>query len=292
MTGVALGGGSLRVGRLGYGCWRFGQATAAEIGARVDAAVGEGMTLIDTADVYRAGSGEFGSAEELLGAALARRPELRDEIVLATKGGIRPGVPYASSGRSLVDACEASLRRLGVDAIDLYQVHRVDLLAHPYEVASALSELRASGKVREIGVSNYSATQARALLAHLDCPLATMQPQLSLLALDALDDGVLDLCMEQGITPIAWSPLAGGALAGNAGVPAAVSEQLDRLAATHETNRSAIALAFLLAHPAGVLPLVGSSDPSRIRRCAEALRVELSHPEWYALLAATGRALP
>lgn len=289
---TTLGGSTLTAGRLGYGCWRFGTSTPEEVRARLDAALGEGMTLIETADVYGLSSGEFGRAEALLGSVLADDPGLRDRMVIATKGGIRPGVPYDSGESYLVEACEASLRRLGVDVIDLYQVHRVDLLAHPRDVAAALSQLRASGKVREVGVSNYSATQARALLRHLDVPLVTMQPQFSLLHLAPLDDGVLDLCMEHDITPLAWSPLAGGALVtGDARAPC-TAQELDRLAAEHGTNRTAIALAFLMAHPARVIPLVGSTDPARIRASAEALRVTLSKADWYTLLASTGRALP
>jgi len=262
------------------------------VAARIRTAVDEGMTLIDTADVYGISSGDFGRAESLLGEAIAADPGLRAQIVIATKGGIRPGVPYDSGERYLVDACEASLQRLGIDVIDLYQVHRVDLLTHPREVAAALSKLRAAGKVREIGVSNYSATQARSLMRHLDCALTTMQPEFSLLRQDPLDDGIIDLCMEHTVTPLAWSPLAGGILVGDGERTRGVTAQLDRLSAAHATNRAAIALAFLMAHPAGVIPLVGSSDPARIRACAESLRVELSKHDWYALLGSTGRALP
>lgn len=119
-----------------------------------------------------------------------------------------------------------------------------------------------------------------------------MQPQFSLLHLDPLDDGVLDLCMEHDITPLAWSPLAGGALIAGDELAPDTADELDRLAAEHATNRAALALAFVMAHPAGVIPLVGSTDPARIRASAHALRVTLSKPDWYTLLASTGRALP
>ena len=282
-------GGAGWSGRLGYGCWRWRDLDLIRARGLVERAVEAGMTLVDTADVYGLPGGS-GHAEELLGAVLAEAPDLRARLAVVTKGGIRPGVPYDSGRRQLVTACEASLRRLRTETIDLYLVHRPDLLAHPQEVAGALSELRAAGKVREVGISNYSAGQARALLAHLDCPLAAVQIEFSVLHLDPLDDGVLDLCLERGITPMAWSPLAGGKLVD--GGRGELTRQLDLLSEAHATNPAAIALAFLMAHPAGVVPLVGTTDVRRLGACAEALGVRLGKADWYALLAATGRALP
>ncbi len=133
-------------------------------------------------------------------------------MVLASKGGIIPGVPYDSSADYLVAACEASLRRLGTDHLDLFQVHRPDVLAHPAEVASALETLVASGKARSVGVSNYTPSQTAALVAHLHIPLASLQPEFSPLVIEPLTDGTLDLAMQHGISVLAWSPLAGGRL--------------------------------------------------------------------------------
>ena len=130
---------------------------------------------------------------------LARAPGLRDRMVLATKGGIVPPVPYDSSPAALRAACEASLRRLQVDVIDLYQVHRPDLFAHPADVAETLLALRSEGKIRAIGVSNHTAAQHRALEAHLGEPLATSQPELSVAHLEPVRDGVLDHCMATGV---------------------------------------------------------------------------------------------
>ena len=165
---IALGASGLAVAPLGWGMWRFAGADVVTARARVDAALEIGCTLFDTADIYGLGpQGGFGAAEELLGKVLRADPSLRDRIVLATKAGITPPVPYDCSASYLVKACEASLRRLGVERIDLLQVHRPDVLTHPAEVARAFELLHRQGKIRAAGVSNYSAAQARALLAHL-----------------------------------------------------------------------------------------------------------------------------
>ncbi len=291
----ALGQSGLRVSPLAWGMWRFCGGDAAAGAALVHAALEAGITLFDTADIYGPDNGEaFGAAEALLGAVLAREPALRARMVLATKGGIEMGVPYNSSARYLVSACEASLRRLGVEQVELYQIHRPDVLAHPAEVARALTALREAGKIREAGVSNYSATQIRALVAHLPFPLAAVQPEFSALSIGPLADGVLDLAQELGLGVLAWSPLGGGRL----GVPqdaraVAVAGVLDRLAAREGVSRSAVAYAWIMAHPAGCIPIVGSQQVARIAEAPAALRVRLSRADWYEVLtAARGEKLP
>ena len=290
------------MGAIAFGCWRFAGVDLATATARVNAALDCGMTLVDTADVYGLDNGcPWGAAEELLGSVLEAHPALRDRMVLATKGGIQLqrgtglGVPYDASARNVRDACDASLRRLRTDRIDLYQIHRPDLLAHPAETAEALGALVAAGKVRFIGVSNYSPAQTRALMAHLDVPLITVQPEFSVARLDPIDDGVLDLAMECGLTPLAWSPLAGGRLMAEPAPDtrtAAITTVLDELAAARATTRTAIALAFLLAHPSGVIPIIGTGRPERIREAAAADGVELARDDCYRLIAAAGRDLP
>ena len=287
------------IGRIAYGCWRFAGTDVATARTKIETALELGMNLIDTADIYGydgtapAPRGGFGDAEELLGRVLADTPGLRDRMVLATKGGITPPAPYDSSPGYLRDACDASLRRLQTDVIDLYQIHRPDLLANPADVAGALDELVAAGKVRTIGVSNFTVAQTRALQAHLDTPLATTQPEFSPLALDPLTDGTLDLAMEAGRTALAWSPLAGGRLAGEPTENRAhdVAATCDRLADEFAVSRSAILLAWVMRHPAGVVPIVGTQQPERIRECARATEVELTQSQWYEILVA-GRGEP
>ncbi len=285
----------LPVGPLAFGCWRFTHDDVAHAQRVLEAALDAGMTLVDTADVYGLdfGGTGFGQNESLLGRVLAQAPGLRDRMVLATKGGIVPPVPYDSSPAALRAACEASLRRLQVDVIDLYQVHRPDLFAHPADVAETLLALRDEGKIRAIGVSNHTVAQHAALEAHLGEPLATSQPELSVTHLDPMRDGVLDHCMATGAVPLAWSPLAGGTLASGDGAPAAVVEVLDRLADRGGVTRADVAVAFVLAHPSRPVAILGSQDPDRLAAAPAALDVALDRADVYELVVASeGRPLP
>lgn len=283
------------VGPIAYGQWRYTTDDVAAAQRLVETALDAGMNLIDTADVYGldwGGSG-FGEVEALLGRVLAANPALRDRMVLATKGGIVPPVPYDSSPTALRAACEASLRRLGVDVIDLYQVHRADLLTHPAEVAATLAALRDEGKVREVGVSNHTPAQVDALAAHLPFPLVANQPEYSALHLDPLRDGTFDACMRDGVVPMAWSPLAGGALATGDGVPAELLAVLEELAEREGVERSIVAVAFVLAHPAAPIAIIGTQNPERITTTTAALDVHLDRHDVYRIIQASeGVPLP
>jgi predicted oxidoreductase len=293
-----LGRSSLRAFPIAYGLWRFAGTSVREAREKVETALELGIDLFDHADIY----GGDGAAEALFGRVLTEAPGLRGRMLIATKGGIVRGVPYDSSASHLMAAVEASLQRLCVDAIDLYQIHRPDLLAHPVELAATLQRLRVDGKIREVGVSNFSCAQFDALQQHLPFPIATHQPELSAFFPGALRDGILDQCMQHGVTPLAWSPLARGLLglsheaarqeAGGARL-VALLETLDALAAREGVSRTALALAWLLAHPAGVIPILGTQRVERIRESVAALRVGLSRADWYAVLeAAEGEKLP
>jgi predicted oxidoreductase len=297
-TRIPLGTSGLGVAPLGWGMWRFAGAERSVARARVEAALDAGCTLFDTADIYGlGGSSGFGGAETLLGEVLREAPALRARMVLATKAGITPPVPYNSTTAYLVAACEASLRRLGTDQIDLFQVHRPDLLAHPGEVAAAFDRLRAAGKIRAAGVSNYTAAQIEALCAHMPFALATIQPEFSPLAIEPLTDGVLDVALERGIAVLAWSPLGQGRLGAGAaaadGRVRAVVAALESVAARAGVDRAAVAYAWILAHPTRAIPLIGSQNPARIREAARAYRVELTREEWYQILVASrGEPMP
>lgn len=292
-----LGRSDVVVGRIAFGCRRFAGTTIATAQAKVEAAIEAGMTLVDTADVHGYdGDAGFGDAEWLLGQVLAAAPDLRDRIVLATKGGIRPPVPYDQEPDQLVRACEASLRRLRVDHVDLYQVHRPDLLTHPRDLAATLDQLVDRGLTRAVGISNFTVAQTEALMVHLRHPVVTSQPQFSALVTDPLTDGTLDLCMREDLTPLAWSPLAGGRLTEvEPRDPRArrVAAVLDRLAEREGTTRAVVALAWLLAHPAGVVPIVGTQRPERLHHLSTATSVALDRTDWYRVLTASrGERLP
>ncbi len=288
--------GSLgEVGPISYGQWRYTTGDLAAAQQLIEVALDAGMNLIDTADVYGLdwGGTGFGEVEALLGRVLNQAPGLRDRMVLATKGGIRPPVPYDSSDEWLRSACDDSLRRLQVDTIDLYQIHRPDMYAHPADVAATLTDLRDQGKIREVGVSNHNVAQTIALQAHLSFPLVSTQPEFSASALDPLRDGTLDHCMATGVVPLAWSPLAGGRLATGHDIPPELASLLESLAEREGVDRSHIAIAFVLAHPSAPIAIIGTQDPARITASTHALGVTLDREDVYAIVQASeGVPLP
>ena len=287
--------GAFEVGPLGFGAWRFTRDDVPAAHAILEAALDAGMNLVDNADVYGLdwGGTGFGENEAILGRVLAASPGLRDRMVLATKGGIIPPTPYNSSPEYLREACEASLRRLQVDVIDLYQIHRPDLFTHPEAVAATLSALRDEGKIREVGVSNHTPAQSDALQAHLPFPIATDQPQFSITHLEPVRDGTFDRCMRVGVTPLAWSPLAGGSLATGTGVAPEVLAIIDELAEREGVSRAAIAIAFVLAHPSRPVALLGTQNAERITELTAALSVTLTRDDVYRLIPAVeGVPLP
>jgi predicted oxidoreductase len=283
------------VGPLAYGTWRFTDDDLGSAQQVLETALDAGMNLIDTADVYGydwGGTG-FGQVEEILGRVLAASPGLRDRMVLATKGGIIPPMPYDSSPKYLRAACEASLARLQTDVIDLYQIHRPDMFTHPADVAITLDALRQEGKIREVGVWFDTPAQVAALQSHLEFPIASNQPEFSAAHLAPMRDGTLDQCMEHRIVPMAWSPLAGGRLASGDDIRPELKMVLDGFAAREGVDRSHIALAFVLAHPSAPIAIVGSQNPDRIRSSTDALTVSLSRADLYAIIQASeGVPLP
>lgn len=290
-----LGKSGLLVSPIAWGMWRFGHASVAEGQKLIEAAMAAGVTLYDTADIYGfTGSGGFGDAESALGLVFKAAPQLRAKMVLATKGGITPPVPYDSSHDYLMQALDDSLRRLGVAQVELYQIHRPDILAHPQEVARTLETMVASGKVRAIGVSNYTVAQTRAIEALLTIPLASHQPEFSPMHLEPIESGLFDLTMERDIAVLAWSPLGGGRL----GDPQdersrRVAAALDSVAQEAGVSRAAAAYAWVMAHPAGAIPIVGTQNVARIAEIAQVYKVRWTRQSWYdVLVAARGEKLP
>lgn len=282
-------------GRYGLGLWRFTSESVDDASRLIAAAVDVGITLLDNAAVYGRnwGGKGFGAAEELLGAVLARTPALRDKVCVATKGGITPGIPYDQSPATLRRECEDSLRRLRLERIDLYQIHRPDLFAHPQEVADTLMTLRREGKIDRIGVSNFTPAQHEALAAHLRVPIETTQPEYSVAALGPLRDGTFDLCMRDGVTPLAWSPLAGGRVVTGENLRPELLAVLDEIAAARGTSREQVAYAFVLSHPARPVVLLGTQKPERLAAAASSPVQSLERTELYRIIAASeGRPLP
>jgi predicted oxidoreductase len=314
MQTLRLGISSLTGSRLAYGCWRSaGSWNPAEVtpesqaaGRRaIIAAYEAGYTLFDNADIYCRGL-----CEQILGRVLREVSGLRERVLIATKCGIRfagdprPDSPqrYDFSGEHIVRACEQSLTRLGLETIDLYLLHRPDYLADPHEIAGAFAQLQDAGKVRCCGVSNFRPTLVTALQAACPMPLIVNQVEISLAKLDCFTDGTLDQCLTAQITPLAWSPLGGGLLGDGAKrllpsqegfQPAGIVKALDAIAEARGVSRSVVALAWLLKHPSRIIPILGSTDPQRIRDATRAAELDLTREEWYRLLlAARGAPLP
>ena len=292
-----LGSSGIAVSPIAWGMWRLAEhgRTAADAAKLVHAALDAGINFFDTADIYGFdGTGGFGDAEQLLGDVLAADPALRHRMVLATKGGIMPPLPYDQSPAYLRQAIDASLARLKVDHVDLWQIHRPDILAHPQEVARTLDDAVAAGKIRTLGVSNFTMPQIAALNQFLGHKLVATQPEISPLRITCFENGELDQAMMLGLTPLAWSPLGGGRLA-NPDTPRdmAVVAELDRIAAEQGVSRTVAAYAWLMAHPAGIIPIIGSQQADRIAEGAQAAKVRWTRQDWYAVLvAARGERLP
>ena len=292
-----LGASEIKVSPIAWGMWRLAEngRTASDAAKLAHAALDSGITFLDTADIYGFdGNGGFGDAEVLLGEVLAAEPALRDRMVLATKGGILPPLPYDQSADYLRKAIEDSLTRLKVDSVDLWQIHRPDILAHPQEVARVLDDAVASGKIRTLGVSNFTQGQIAALQHFLGNKLATTQPEISPLRITCFENGELDQAMMLGLIPMAWSPLGGGRLAApETPRDKAVAAALDAVAEAQGVSRTVAAYSWLMAHPAGIIPIIGSQTPARIAEGAEALKVRWTRTDWYAVLvAARGERLP
>jgi predicted oxidoreductase len=284
-----LGPGGKVVSSLAWGMWRFTGDDADAAQGLVEAAFASGITLFDTADIYGFnGTGGFGDAEVLLGKVFKATPGLRGQMTLATKGGIMPPRPYDQSRDYLTSALDASLTRLGVDHVDLWQVHRPDVLTHPQELARTLEDMVTSGKVGALGVSNFTQAQIAALSHYLTIPLATTQPEISALAIDPIENGLLDQAMRLGAAVIAWSPLGQGRIAHpTTKRELDVAETLDAIATLHDVSRTAAAYSWIMAHPAGIIPIVGSQQPARIAEAADAYKVRWSRTDWYKVLTAS-----
>lgn len=290
-----LGKSGIMVSPIAWGMWRFAGDDVNAARRKVEAAIDAGVTLFDTADIYGPDNGErFGAAESLLGRVLADAPWLRDGMVIATKGGIVIGTPYDSSAAYLASAIDASLKRLGTERVELWQIHRPDILAHPQEVARALEDARASGKISAVGVSNFTTWQTAALQHYLTIPIASTQPEFSPLALDPIRSGLLDQAMMMDLAVLAWSPLARGALMEPRDARTLeVAALLDRKAEEAGVDRGAAALSWIMAHPARPIPIVGTQRPERIARIPQALKARWTRAEWYAVLQASmGERLP
>ncbi len=275
-----------------------------------EAALTAGITLYDHADIYGGGT-----CETVFKKCLEAFPEARATIQIWTKGGIRAG-HYNLSASYLTECIERSRTRMGIDTIDLFQLHRPDPFTHPSETASALNDALKAGHIRAVGVSNYFPEQTRALQKFLDAPIVSNQFLINALRLapfyegwemekakvdgepgmTSVSDGLLDFCMGEGIVPLAYSPIAKAVLSreddSNPRVRA-VQDAVGELAQKYQATRTQIAIAWLLAHPSGIIPIVGSANPAHIAEAAQAVNITLARLDWYQVFTASwGRRVP
>lgn len=270
---------------MAYGFWRYTEADLAPGRDMLERIRTAGIDHLDTADIY-GGRDNYGSSERLLGALRSSAPSLFDGAEIATKAGVEFGSPYNSSRAYIRAACEGSLTRLGVERIDLYYIHRPDILTHPADLAETLDGLVDEGKIASIGASNFTIAQLDALARHLRHPIRAHQIEVSAAHAAPILDGTIDHAMRERTEVVAWSPLAGGRLLGEAADLAAVRLALVRVAHAHGVGVEAAALAFLMRHPAGIVPILGTTTPERLEACLAARKVTLTRSEWYAILEA------
>jgi predicted oxidoreductase len=293
MQTIDLGNSGLRSSRLAFGCMRI--AEDRDRGKRaIHAAADAGYTLFDHADIYGGGD-----SESLFGEVLRESPGLRDRVLVQGKCGVRwEPSRWDNSREHILASVESSLSRIGIEQFDLLLIHRPDYLLAASEVAEAFASLRESGKVAHFGVSNFSTSQFELLQSAVPDPLLVNQVEINLHNIDALENGVLDQCQRLHVTPQAWCPLAVVAYPawGNTfsdDDEARIHNELDRQAGVYGVDSWLIAMAWLLRHPAGISPIVGSTTPARIEAATTALSIDYSREDWYRLFEArNGQSVP
>ena len=311
--------------RLAFGCmglgggWDQNPITEEDIlkaERAINAALSIGITFFDHANIYTKGK-----AESVFGQVLKGRSDLREKIVIQSKCGIRfpeGDIPnrYDFSKGHILNSVDGSLSRLGVDYLDILLLHRPDPLVEPEEVAEAFDTLKNSGKVRHFGVSNMSSSQIKLLQAYCSDPLIVNQLEMSLSQIDWLEagvlvnqkagtevnfaDGIIEHCRLEDIQIQAWASLANGIYSGRTLDNPSESvlktkELVQQMAHKKETTLESIVLGWLMRHPASIQPVVGTSNPERIKNCEDATRQAemMTREEWYSLyVASRGKYMP
>ena len=306
MRTIPLGTSDLDVPVVAVGCMRISELGTSEADRFVQGAVDLGANFFDHADVY--GDGQ---CERIFARALAASTVDRDDVIVQSKVGIRPGIAFDFSKEHILSAVEGSLGRLGTDRLDVLLLHRPDALVEPEEVAEAFDELQASGKVLNFGVSNQNPMQIELLRRWVSQPLVANQLQLSITnatmitaginvntlgerAIDR-DGSILDYCRLHDITIQPWSPFQygffEGVFLGSDKYPE-LNAKLDEIASAHGVTPTTLAIAWILRHPAKMQPVTGTTNLERLSDCVAAAEVELTREEWYAIYLAAGNILP
>ncbi len=305
MKTITLNNTNLSIPEIGMGCMRIVELENADaVKSWVDTALEHGINFFDHADIYGKGR-----CEELFGQILT--PSLREKIILQSKCSIRPGIAFDFSKEHILNSVDGILKRLNTEYLDILLLHRPDTLMEPEEVADAFRILKENGKVCHFGVSNQTPMQMELLSKYCDEPLLINQLQLSIAHCPMInsginanmyndsginrDGGVLEYCRLKDITIQAWSPfqygMFEGIFLGNEKF-AELNKVIDDLAEKYNVTNSAIAVAWILRHPAGIQTIVGTTNKDRIAQISKASEIRLTREEWYALYMAAGNKLP
>jgi predicted oxidoreductase len=295
----------LKISEISLGCMRISSMTNADISTLVHTALDEGINFFDHADVYGGGK-----CEEKFSEALGMNASLREKMILQTKVGIRKG-SFDFSKEHILNAVDGCLKRLRIDQLDVVLLHRPDALVEPEEVAEAFTLLESSGKVKYFGVSNQNPMQIELLTKFVKQKIHFNQLQLSITntgMIDAginvnmqidrsvnRDGGILDYCRLKDIIIQPWSPFQYGFFEGafldNPKFPE-LNQTINAIASNHGVTNTAIAIAWLLRHPARMQPILGTTSPQRVKDSCQASGITLSREEWYQIYLAAGNTLP
>ena len=290
----------LSFSRIVHGYWRLKDwnLTTAQISTLLNEALELGISTIDHADIY----GDY-ECEAIFGEALKDNSSLRDKLQLVSKCGImllsdkypkRIVKHYDYSEAHIIKSAEQSLQNLHTDRLDLLLLHRPSPYYDPAQVASAFDRLKKEGKVRHFGVSNFTPSQLSSLQSYCDMPLVTNQIEVSVGCLEHFDNGNIDYLLEKRMHPMAWSPLGGGAFFKEDYMNKPVVQAVHQVASQLEIDDiSQVMYAWLLNHPVGILPIVGSSNIGRIKSAVDALKIKLNYQQWFKIYEAVlGHEVP
>lgn len=325
MKAMPLEKRGITTSRIALGCMRFGgswdtnpysKEDVVKVEKAIDVALESGITMFDHADIYT-----IGKAERVFGEILKARPELREKIVLQSKCGIRFAdeknpTRYDFSKDYILNSVDGILSRLNTEYLDILLLHRPDPLVEPEEVAEAFESLKGSGKVRHFGVSNMNVPQIQLLNSYCSEPMIVNQLEMSLKRMDWVEQGVLEnqkagtsinfpngmmeYCQLEDVQIQAWGPLAKGIYSGSSiselsESDLATKKLVEKMAKEKETSTEAIVLGWLMRHPAKIQPVIGTTDPIRIKNSQDAIRQaeQMTREEWYSLyVASRGQQMP
>lgn len=305
MKNLIIGDTNLEASEIGLGCMRITELQdKKEVRNLIDTAMDQGIDFFDHADIYAKGY-----AEEIFGEVVDSA--MRQNMIIQSKCGIIPGKAYDFSKEHILESVDKSLKRLRTEYLDILLLHRPDTLMEPEEVAEAFEILEKTGKVRYFGVSNQNSMQIELLNKYCDNRIKINQLQFSIAHCDIVDSGlnvnvhneaganrdgsVLEYCRLKNITIQAWSPFQYGMFEGvflNSEKFPELNRQIEELAEKYQVTNSAIAVAWILRHPAKIQTIVGTTNKNRLTDICKASEVNLTREEWYALYMAAGKVLP